>query len=305
MSNPGVRGGSTGQAMAPNPFLDDELQRLRAGGFGRVALAGFARQLWRSSRASAEARPELRRELALMRWCGLLISVVVSSLCLLSGVPALPALALPPLWWLVLCAWVGVELGLVRHPISGAPSPRIGPANLMTLYRGWAAAPVLAVGLGTSGPNALWVVLCLAGGFTDLFDGSVAVRLHHESRLGRLLDPVLDAFFFSAAAVSLAHWGLLPWWLAVVVALRYFLPVAGGLALLLVRARSLPVQHTPWGQRSTAAIGVAMFVTWMSSLLAVPAAIQVGLYVLALTTMALAVAGIIRRARATPAAGAS
>jgi phosphatidylglycerophosphate synthase len=211
-------------------------------------------------------------------------------------VPALPALALPAAWWLLLCAWVGVELGLVRHPITGAPSPRIGPANLMTLYRGWAAAPVLILGLGLGTPTPLWVALCLAGGFTDLLDGTVAVRLRHESRLGRLLDPVLDAFFFSAAAAALAHWRLLPWWLAVVVALRYFLPVAGGLALLFIRGRTLPVRHTPWGQRSTLAIGIALLVTWMSTVIPVHPALILALFALTLVTMAMALLGILRRA---------
>jgi phosphatidylglycerophosphate synthase len=302
VSNPGVRGGSTEKAMAPNAFLDEQLQRLRSGRFGSPALAEFGRQLWRSSRASASARPELRRELRLMRWGGVAVSLVVGALAVASGVAWLPGLALPAMWWLVLCAWVSVELGLVRHPITGAPSPRIGPANLMTIYRGWAAAPVLALGLGAGGPTALWVVLCLLGGLTDLLDGTVAVRLRQESRLGRLLDPVLDAFFFSAAAAGLAHWRLLPAWLAVVVALRYFLPVIGGLALLFIRGRSLPVQHTLWGQRSTFAIGIALFATWMSSVLAVPTALLVGLDVLALATMALALGGILRRAGAAGAA---
>jgi phosphatidylglycerophosphate synthase len=203
-----------------------------------------------------------------MRWGGVVASLAVGALGAASGVPAIPALVLPVMWWLILCAWVGVELGLVRHPVTGAPSPRIGSANLMTLYRGWAAAPVLATGLGAAGPTPLWVGLCLVAGLTDLFDGTVAVRLHQESRLGRLLDPVLDAFFFSAAAVS------------------------------------LPVQHTPWGQRSTLAIGIAMLVTWGSSVLTVPSAVLGGLYVVALATMALALREILRRAVATGPGGA-
>ena len=300
--NPGTRGGSTEKAMSPNPFIDAELGRLRDAGFGARALRRFGADLWRSSRNSAAERPALRRELAAARWVGAAVSLLVGGLCLLVGAPALPALAVPVLWWLVLSAWVGVELGLVRHPISGEPSPRIGPANMMTLYRGWAAAPVLVLGLGVAGPTPLWVVLCIAAGITDLVDGTVAVRLHQESRLGRLLDPVLDSFFFSAAAVSLAHWRLLPSWIAVVVVLRYFVPVVGGLALLFWRGRSLPVRHTPWGQRSTLLLGVAMFTTWLSSLLSVPAAILVTLYGLALVAVVLALIGIGTRAAAPPAA---
>ena len=151
-----------------------------------------------------------------------MVSLAVGLLTAIKGAPVVPALAVPAAWWLLLSGWVGVELGLVRHPITGAPAPRIGPANAMTLYRGWAAAPVLVLGLTLPGPTPAWVVLCILAGLTDLFDGTVAVRLHHESRLGRLLDPVLDAFFFSAAAAGLAHWGLLPSWLAAVVGAAVF-----------------------------------------------------------------------------------
>jgi CDP-diacylglycerol--glycerol-3-phosphate 3-phosphatidyltransferase len=282
--------------MAPNAFIDERLHELKEEGYSGTALARFASQLWRSSRASASSRPELRRELAWLRWLGLAASLLVGALTVVAGAPAVPVLVVPAAWWLLLCAWVGVELGLVRHPISGEPSPRIGPANLMTLYRGWVAAPVLVLGLALPGPSPAWVVLCLLGGLTDLLDGTVAVRLHQESRLGRLLDPVLDAFFFSATAVGLAHWGLLPAWLAALVAVRYFLPVVGGLALLFVRGRSLPVRHLPWGQRSTLAIAIALLVTWGSSLVAIPAPILTGIYLLTLLTMALAVLSIIQRA---------
>lgn len=289
--------------MSPNPFIDAEMRQLHDAGFGVEPLRRFGANLWRSARRSAAERPMLRRELAAARWAGAVVSLLVGVACTLAGAPTLPALAVPLLWWLVLCAWVSVELGLVRHPITGEPSPRIGPANLMTLYRGWAAAPVLVLGLTVSRPTAPWVVLCIAAGITDLVDGTVAVRLHQESRLGRLLDPVLDSFFFSAAAVSLAHWGLLPDWIAGLVALRYFIPVFGGIVLLFVRGRTLPVRHTPWGQRSTLLLGIAMLATWMSSLLSVPAAVLVGLYGLALLTMVLALIGIGRRAAAPQPAG--
>ena len=289
--------------MAPNAFIDDRLRELKREGFSRPALANFGTQLWRSSRASAAARPDLRRELRRLRWLGLAASLLVGAGMGAAGVPVVPALVAPAAWWLVLCAWVGVELGLIRHPISGAPTPAIGLANVMTLYRGWAAAPALVLGLALPGPSLLWVVLCILAGLTDLVDGSVAVRLGHESRLGRLLDPVVDAFFFSAAAVGLAHWGLLPAWVAVLVAFRYFLPVVGGLALVFIRGRSLPVAHTPWGQRSTFAITASLFATWLSSLVRLPAALLLGLYGLTVVTMLLALLSILQRSRdqrATP-----
>jgi cardiolipin synthase (CMP-forming) len=289
--------------MAPNAFIDDRLRELRREGFSRPALANFGTQLWRSARASAAARPDLRRELRWLRWLGLAASLLVGAGMGAAGAPLALALLVAAAWWLVLCAWVSVELGLVRHPISGAPTPAIGLANVMTLYRGWAAAPALVLGLALPGPSLLWVVLSILAGLTDLVDGSVAVRLGHESRLGRLLDPVVDALFFSAAAVGLAHWGLLPAWVAVLVAFRYFLPVVGGLALVFIRGRSLPVAHTPWGQRSTFAITASLFATWLSSLVRMPVALLLGLYGLTVVTMLLALLSILQRSReqrATP-----
>jgi phosphatidylglycerophosphate synthase len=195
-----------------------------------------------------------------------------------------------------------VELGLVRHPLTDRPGPAIGVANVMTLYRGWAAVPILLLGLSTARPRLLWVVLCLSAGLTDLLDGSVAKALRQESRLGRLLDPVMDGLVFTAAAIGLVHWGLLPWWVGVVVALRYFIPVLGGMALILVRGRTLPLRHTPWGQRSTLAVGIALLVSWAASVVAVPWWGLAALYALALTTMGLAVGGIMRRVPPAPGA---
>ena len=207
----------------------------------------------------------------------------------------------PALTWVVLCAWVAVELGLVRHPLNGDDAPRIGPANIMTLFRGWAAVPVLLIATARPGPTVLWVAICLVAGFTDLFDGTVAIRLGHESRLGRLLDPVLDACFFSAAAYSLARWGLLPGWLAGLIAIRYFAPVLGGLVLLFALGRSMPVRHTPWGQRATMATAAALLVSWAGSLMSLPPWLLPGLYLVAVTCMGLALLGILRRAPTTSA----
>jgi phosphatidylglycerophosphate synthase len=279
-------------AMAPNPFLDDQLTELRG---GRLALGGFFSALWRRSSATAASRRDLALELRVIRRVGMVLALAVGVLLRLDGVPVLAGVVLPAATWLLLCGWVWTELGLVRHPLTGEPARHIGPANVMTLYRGWAAVPVLLIASSRSGPSAGWVALCLTAGLTDLLDGTVAIRLGHESRLGRLLDPVLDACFFSAAAFSLARWNLLPGWLAVVVALRYFAPVVGGLVLLFVLGRSLPVRHTPWGQRSTMATSAALLVTWLSSFVGVPRPLLWGLYGVAVLCMVLALGGILRR----------
>ena len=295
--------GSRDVAMAPNPFIDMELAALRGSRYDGAARSRFWTALRLRARENAAARPDLRAELRFERWLGAILALGVGFELWREGVPAILAVVLLPLGWLVVMAWVGVELGLVRHPVTGSPGPRIGPANLMTLYRGWAAVPVLLIGLSRPGPTLAWVALCLAAGVTDFADGLVAVRLGHESRLGRVLDPVLDACFFSAAAVGLARWGLFPTWLAVLIALRYFAPVVGGLALMFIQGRTLPVKHTPWGQRSTVAIGFALLVNWAAGLVAIPIAAILILDGSALLTMALALLSILRDAPTRIAAG--
>jgi hypothetical protein len=88
---------------------------------------------------------------------------------------------------------------------------------------------------------------------------------------------------------------LLPWWVAVLVAVRYFAVVIGGLALMFARGRTLPVRHTPWGQRSTLAIGISLGLTLASRFVAIPALVMLAVYGLTVATMVLALLGIARR----------
>jgi cardiolipin synthase len=289
--------------MAPNQFLDERLSALRASGYRPNGLIRFGADLWQRSRANAATRPDLRRELRLIRWLGLVPAVLCGVALMEEGVAPAPALLPPVLAWLILCAWVGVELGLVRHPITGTPVSAIGPANVLTLYRGWAAVPILTVGLSLDHATLLAIVLAVSAGLTDLVDGTIAVRLRQESRLGRLLDPVLDSLLFSAVAFDLARFGLLPWWLAALVALRYFSVVLGGIVLLLVLGRSLPIRHTPWGQRSTLAIGLVLALTMSSRFVAIPQAVLLAAYGVTVVTMVLALGGIARRVPTSPTPG--
>src|SRR5579864_9814903 len=94
-SNPGTRGGSTEEAMSPNPFIDAELRQLRDGGFTPKSLRRFGANLWRSARRSAAERPQLQRELAVARSAGAAVSLAVGALCVVAGAPALPSVAAP------------------------------------------------------------------------------------------------------------------------------------------------------------------------------------------------------------------
>ncbi|MHB8509382.1 MAG: CDP-alcohol phosphatidyltransferase family protein [Candidatus Dormibacteria bacterium] len=280
--------------MAPNPFFDAELDGLKKRGYGRDSWRLLLTNLAARAAENTAARPELARELGRLRAVGLAGCVVVAVALARAGVGPVGWIA-PLLLWLLLCAWVGVELGLVRHPLTSEPAPAIGAATAMTLFRGWAGAPMLALALTMPGPSALWAGLGIAGGLTDLADGAVARRLGQESRLGRLLDPFMDAVFFSSAAIALARWRLLPWPLAPLITLRYFVPILGGVGLMLARGQTLPVRHTPWGQRSTMVVGLALLAHWLQAVGVLPVAVPLGLDFAGVLTMGLALAGIVRR----------
>ena len=69
--------------------------------------------------------------------------------------------------------------------------------------------------------NYFWslCVLIIAGA-TDWVDGFLARKLNQVSRLGILLDPLVDRLYIAATLIGLALAGLIPWWLVVVIALR-------------------------------------------------------------------------------------
>jgi cardiolipin synthase (CMP-forming) len=70
------------------------------------------------------------------------------------------------------------------------------------------------------GHDALAVVLFAVIGWSDYLDGFVARLTGQYSRLGALLDPVIDRLTILAGAVVCWSFELLPRWLLVVLALR-------------------------------------------------------------------------------------
>ncbi len=93
------------------------------------------------------------------------------------------------------------------------------------------------------GPHADgWAVVVLAvGGATDFLDGYLARSRHQVSRLGQMLDPIVDRTWIAATLLGLAFREVIPWWLVVVLVAR---DVCMFLLVPLLRTRgytSLPV----------------------------------------------------------------
>lgn len=103
-------------------------------------------------------------------------------------------------------------------------------------------------------PVFLWLVLVeradlaavgvlAVSGITDWADGVIARRTGQMSRLGRLLDPLVDRLTIAATLIGLALRDLVPWWLVAILAARELLLLA---LVPLLRRRglvALPVHY--------------------------------------------------------------
>ena len=173
---------------------------------------------------------------------------------LLGGTVYLPLAAA----WLLLASPPGPPLAYAAWfaalALAGLVLP--GPANQVTLARGYLAAPGLAYALAPGALGALAVTVAVAG-VTDLGDGTVARRFGGPTAVGGALDPVVDGVFFGAVALGLWLGAAYPGWLALVVLLRYALPALAG-GLLLLAGRRPELRHTFFGQVSTILIAILL-----------------------------------------------
>lgn len=92
-------------------------------------------------------------------------------------------------------------------------------------------APVYLYLLFTGNDIAAAIVFAVAA-LTDFVDGQIARRMHCVSRIGQLLDPLVDRVLMITAVVSLLVVGRLPLWIVVLVLLRDLFLMGGGAYLL-------------------------------------------------------------------------
>jgi cardiolipin synthase len=67
----------------------------------------------------------------------------------------------------------------------------------------------------------IWAfVVLVLGGASDWLDGYLARRLNQFSRLGEILDPLIDRLYIAATLLGLALRDFIPWWLLGILVLR-------------------------------------------------------------------------------------
>lgn len=100
------------------------------------------------------------------------------------------------------------------------------------------------------------LVVLLASGATDWLDGKLARALDQSSRLGALLDPLVDRLSVVATLLAFVVRGIIPWWLAVILIGRDLL-LAG--TMFVYRRRGLPPPDVIYvGKAATFVLMVAL-----------------------------------------------
>jgi cardiolipin synthase len=157
------------------------------------------------------------------------------------------------------------EATLSGHPLNPWTLP-----NAIDYLR-LAGIPVfLIVAFGsTGGHDALAVVLFGVIGWSDYLDGFLACLTGQYSRLGALLDPVVDRLLVVSGMVVCWHFGLLPRWaIAIVIVRELFMLVASRYGL----SRGVDIQINWAGRLGVAPIAGAPFfamagVHWLALIL--------------------------------------
>lgn len=90
----------------------------------------------------------------------------------------------------------------------------------------------------------LWGVFVLAvSGITDYLDGVIARRTGQITRVGQILDPLVDRLTIAATLIGLALRDLIPWWLVGLLVLRELVLLALVPALRRHGLTALPVHY--------------------------------------------------------------
>ncbi|MDJ0394131.1 CDP-alcohol phosphatidyltransferase family protein [Rhodococcus sp. G-MC3] len=108
------------------------------------------------------------------------------------------------------------------------------------------------------GPRAdgLALIVLLASGATDWLDGKLARALDQSSRLGALLDPLVDRLSVVTTLVTFVIRGIIPWWVAALLIGRDLL-LAG--TMFVYKRRSMPPPDVIYlGKAATFVLMVAL-----------------------------------------------
>lgn len=213
-------------------FFEEDLEDLRREHFAPVALLAYAR------RVAARTREQIWKNPAAVRsiWSvglGFFAATFVAASAMAWFYDrhlAYDFFLQTALWMLPTFGIVTASVGLLRDREGFAFSSLNLPLTL-TLLR-VCLVPGIALFL-LDRHFALALVTFVIAALSDVVDGWLARRWKQETRLGTVLDPLVDIVFNLAMFFALAAAELLPRWVFWVAALRYGMLLIGGACLYL------------------------------------------------------------------------
>src|SRR5689334_22184707 len=120
--------------------------------------------------------------------------------------------------------------------VTAAPDRILTVPNVLSVLR-LVLVPVFLWLLFGAHANGWAVAVLMFSGFSDWADGKIArLMANQSSRLGELLDPLVDRIYMVTIPVALAFYGVVPWWFVATLIGRDVLLAA---TLPVVRSRGL------------------------------------------------------------------
>ena len=98
----------------------------------------------------------------------------------------------------------------------------------------------LAAGIGAYG---MAVLVLFVVGATDWVDGYVARRFDQVTRIGKLIDPLIDRALLATTAITLLAIGFIPWWIVALVVGRDVVLLVAGLIAFRGHNPNIPVSN--------------------------------------------------------------
>jgi len=213
-------------------FIEEYLQDLRAARFSPRAFAVYMKRVAERVREDLVSNPSAVRSV----WSvalGFIAFAFLGAAVMAMGHDrrlAYDFFLQTALWILPIFLIVSLHIGLLRDR-AGYRLSSINLPTVLTLLR-VSLIPGIVLML-TERQFGIALVLYLVAACSDVLDGWLARRWNQTTRLGTLLDPIVDIVFNLSMVGGLMVAGLMPGWVFAIAAVRYGLLLVGGACLCL------------------------------------------------------------------------
>lgn len=213
-------------------FVEQYLQDLRRDRFRPRAVAIYLRRIARRVRQDFDASPAAVRSVwsvALGFFAVAFVAAAATALTVDRHLAQNLFLA-TALWIIPVFTLVTLHIGLLRDR-EGFRLSALNVPTVLTLAR-LLLAPAIALLLTERLLGAALTVYLIAA-MTDVADGWLARRTGQITRLGVMIDPIVDIVFNLTIFAGLAVAGFVPMWVFAIAAVRYGMMLGGGACLYL------------------------------------------------------------------------